>query len=142
MRWYPNEDFKCSLCGKQEDSHSHSFFQCEFSSKVWKNTKKMLVYKGLQNDLYCFVDDLARYPALKDIRNVLNKVVAAALYFIWMERSKRKFMNKQYVNEVCQKVMEFIWIKLSSLKVKKSKNVDLVAALRDLKVVDHSLQLV
>ncbi|XP_071687206.1 uncharacterized protein [Rutidosis leptorrhynchoides] len=140
---YPNEVFICSLCGKHEDSHPHLFFKCEFSSQVWENTKKMLVYKGLHNDLGLIVNDFARYPARKDIRNILNKIaVAATVYYVWMERNKIQFLKlKKSVDAVSQEVKDFIRVKLTSLKVKSSKNIGMIAGMCNLKVVGCSLQL-
>ncbi|XP_071729169.1 uncharacterized protein [Rutidosis leptorrhynchoides] len=105
--WYPNEVFICSLCGKQEDSHSHLFFKCDFSCQVWENTKKMLVYKGLHNELGLIIKDIARYPAGKDIRNILNRIaITATVYYVWMERNKRQFMKmKKSVDAVSQEVV-------------------------------------
>ncbi|GJX66938.1 RNA-directed DNA polymerase, eukaryota, reverse transcriptase zinc-binding domain protein [Tanacetum coccineum] len=42
MIWRPNEDLKCALCSKYNDSHNHLFFTCEFSKEVWRELLKLL----------------------------------------------------------------------------------------------------
>ena len=46
-RWNPNANMNCPLCSRVSDSHSHLFFECEFSSKIMevndgKNADKRL----------------------------------------------------------------------------------------------------
>ncbi|XP_071726798.1 uncharacterized protein [Rutidosis leptorrhynchoides] len=142
-KWYPNEQIECSFCGNQEDSHSHLFFRCEFTSQVWNKVKRMLVYKGLNNGLLHIVQDMAKYTAIKDIRNILNKVaIGAVVYYIWMERNRRIFRKvKKSVNEVSDEVKDFIRVKMTSLKVKDTKNVQKVAELCSLVLMDNNLQI-
>ncbi|XP_071713666.1 uncharacterized protein [Rutidosis leptorrhynchoides] len=143
-KWYPKVQFECSFCAKQEDSLSHLFFKCEFTNQVWENIKNMLVYKGMYNDLLRIVHDMAKYPAYKDIRNVLNKVaIGAVVYYIWVERNRRLFRHvKKTVDEVSMEIKEFIRLKLTCLKVKDSRNVKKIAELCRLKIVGNSLQMV
>ncbi|XP_071708811.1 uncharacterized protein [Rutidosis leptorrhynchoides] len=144
MKWYPHEVFKCNFSGKHEDSHSHLFFKCEFTSKVWeKKTKSLIVYKGLHNDLLSIVHDLAKYTAVKDIKNISNKIaIASAVYFVWMERNRRQFMKlMKSVDEVFQDIREYIRVKLVSIKVRSTSNVHQIASLCDLVIVGNSLQL-
>ncbi|XP_071698739.1 uncharacterized protein [Rutidosis leptorrhynchoides] len=124
-RWYPDQEFKCSFCGKQEDSHAHLFFKCDVTKQIWENIKGMLVCKGLQNDLVHIVQDIARYQAAKDIRNILNIIViGAVVYSIWMERNRRIFRKEvKVVDVICKEVKRFIQDKLSSLIIKNTKNV-------------------
>ncbi|XP_071739002.1 uncharacterized protein [Rutidosis leptorrhynchoides] len=142
-KWYPNEQFECSFCGNQEDSHSHLFFRCDFTSQVWNKVKRMLVYKGLNNGLLHIVQDMAKYTAIKDIRNILNKVaIGVVVYYIWMERNRRIFRKvKKSVNEVSDDVKDFIRVKMTSLKVKDTKNVQKVAELCSLVLMDNNLQI-
>ncbi|XP_071707941.1 uncharacterized protein [Rutidosis leptorrhynchoides] len=143
MKWYPHEVFKCNFCGKHEDSHSHLFFKCEFTSQVWGKTKSLIVYKGLHNDLLSIVHDFAKYTVVKDIRNISNKIaIAAAVYFVWMERNRRQFMKlMKSVDEVFQDIREYIRVKLVSIKVRSTSNVHQIASLCDLVIVGNSLQL-
>ncbi|XP_071729356.1 uncharacterized protein [Rutidosis leptorrhynchoides] len=143
MLWYPQETFKCSLCGQCEDSHSHLFFKCDFSSQLWEKTKQMLVYKGRSNDLQSIISDLIQYTSIKDIRNVLNKIaIAAAVYYVWMERNNRLFKNvRKSVDAVYAELRSFIRMKLSSLKVKNNPNVQMVARLSGMQIVGNHLQM-
>nr|GEV16136.1 RNA-directed DNA polymerase, eukaryota, reverse transcriptase zinc-binding domain protein [Tanacetum cinerariifolium] len=42
MIWIPNEDLKCALGSKCNDSHNHMFFTCEFSKEVWRELFTLL----------------------------------------------------------------------------------------------------
>ena len=37
--WDKNKNPNCTLCNNQPDLHSHLFFECQFSSFVWKAVK-------------------------------------------------------------------------------------------------------
>ncbi|GJR74564.1 RNA-directed DNA polymerase, eukaryota, reverse transcriptase zinc-binding domain protein [Tanacetum coccineum] len=47
MKWYPEKQLSCSLCGTCPDSLNHVFFDCHYSSKVWRNLKKQLKLASL-----------------------------------------------------------------------------------------------
>nr|GEX46926.1 hypothetical protein [Tanacetum cinerariifolium] len=40
--WERKEDLKCVFCKKVQDSHNHLFFECDFSSVIWKRLKAMV----------------------------------------------------------------------------------------------------
>ncbi|XP_071699443.1 uncharacterized protein [Rutidosis leptorrhynchoides] len=131
MKRYPNEEFICSFCGKQEDSHSHLFFRCEITNQIWLYIRERLFYKGLHYDLKNIINDIVKYPAVRDIRNILNKiVVGAAVYFIGMGRNRRHFLKqKKSVEVICKELMLCIQGKLMSISVKDTKNVHKVACM-------------
>lgn len=42
------EDIKCVLCGKEEETIDHLFFECDLTTIVWKKVLEFCyIYKGL-----------------------------------------------------------------------------------------------
>lgn len=41
MKWNPSQ-MLCPLCNKINDSHTHLFFQCDFSMAIWRYMKKKM----------------------------------------------------------------------------------------------------
>ncbi|GJT32481.1 putative reverse transcriptase domain, reverse transcriptase zinc-binding domain protein [Tanacetum coccineum] len=60
---------RCPLCKLQPDSHEHLFFECSYSSNVWKKT----------NNVTCIVGRL---------------IVAAMSYYVWQEQLTRVHGNE------------------------------------------------
>ncbi|KAJ6308600.1 hypothetical protein OIU76_018228 [Salix suchowensis] len=90
------EDRTCKLCNREAESHEHLFFQCSFSSRVWRTI---------------FLHDyLFRLPVLpwsqllewastafhspKLITHMIGPLILAAIvYHYWQERNTRIFNN-------------------------------------------------
>ena len=49
MKW-KSTVLLCPLCNKENDSHSHLFFKCEFSKKIWEKLKGKLNMKVIPDD--------------------------------------------------------------------------------------------
>lgn len=49
--WNKVDDLKCPLCSSVKDDHSHLFFRCEYSSKVWDYLKVLMRLDYVPNDL-------------------------------------------------------------------------------------------
>ncbi|GJT82601.1 homeodomain-like protein [Tanacetum coccineum] len=49
---------RCSLCNTQSDSHAHLFFECPYSSKVWKLVSHLADMELVPPILYDIVDHL------------------------------------------------------------------------------------
>lgn len=39
MKWNNDPNMKCRLCNMVNDSHSHYFFECEYSKSIWVDLK-------------------------------------------------------------------------------------------------------
>uniref|UniRef100_A0A6N2L4S6 Reverse transcriptase zinc-binding domain-containing protein n=1 Tax=Salix viminalis TaxID=40686 RepID=A0A6N2L4S6_SALVM len=55
------EDTKCKLCNHEEESHEHLFFQCSFSSQVWRRiTENDMLSQGgdrkLLEDIFSLIE--------------------------------------------------------------------------------------
>ncbi|GJT67491.1 putative reverse transcriptase domain-containing protein, partial [Tanacetum coccineum] len=89
----------CSLCNAQPDSHTHLFFECAFSAKPMgsKRTARFIFGK---------------------------LIVAAAAYFIWLERNNRTFKNvRRSPEEIRDIIMVTVRLKLLSLRFKNTNSV-------------------
>ncbi|XP_071714268.1 uncharacterized protein [Rutidosis leptorrhynchoides] len=115
----------CSLCKSCSNSHDHLFFECKFSTRVWKKVSNMLIHPinsiKWRDILESFIPDAHRNLA----RIVVSKLCfAASVYFIWQERNNRIFKG---VGRSEEKLFEIIFsmvrLKLMTIKFKDSDEV-------------------
>lgn len=80
----------------------------------------------MDNDWKLILEELNVLPNIKNIWIIGKKIVyAASVYFIWQERNLRLFQSVKREWDVLWKVIEeVVKIKISSLKVIKSTDVD------------------
>ncbi|GKB58442.1 RNA-directed DNA polymerase, eukaryota, reverse transcriptase zinc-binding domain protein [Tanacetum coccineum] len=85
-KWYPGSVWKCPLCIQVEDSHSHLFFEYEYSKKVWMEVQK----KANVADLYDLEDCMAKMaslPCKNSIWSIVRRIcVADTVYHLWIKR--------------------------------------------------------
>lgn len=87
--WDPDSLVICLLCGNQNESRDHLFFQCNFSSAIWRSIMRRL---DIQNYPTAWTDILHWLPnAHRDNWKRLGLLQAwqAAIYEIWRERNRR-----------------------------------------------------
>ena len=126
IKWHPDKNMKCSLCGKVTDCHDHLFFKCNYSSKVWHKAKEVSRIQCLAEEWKSILEELIAMPNRRNIWIVVKKVVfAACVYFLWQEMNLRKFQDSKREWDVLWKVIEDnVKLKISSMKVIKSTDVD------------------
>ncbi|GKA29557.1 putative reverse transcriptase domain-containing protein [Tanacetum coccineum] len=115
----------CSLCKTQADSHDHLFFECTYSSQVWKHVR---TYAGMEkvnpmlNDILLWCQSLTNQ---RSVRGVAGKLIfAAASYYIWMERNNRLFKNAtRPPEEICELIIVTVRLKLLTFKFKNTTKV-------------------
>ncbi|GJZ64168.1 hypothetical protein Tco_0620589, partial [Tanacetum coccineum] len=85
---------RCALCDNCPDSHTHLFFECTFSAKVWSYVRDLagmdLILPVLQ-DILLYLLPMGNKRTAKSVFGKL--ILAASAYFIWMERNNRTFKN-------------------------------------------------
>nr|GEW59699.1 putative RNA-directed DNA polymerase, eukaryota, reverse transcriptase zinc-binding domain protein [Tanacetum cinerariifolium] len=113
----------CPLCDGQPDSHDHLFFQCSFSTQVWKSLRDSAGLNQVSNSIVDIVNVLIPIAKSRTIRSVVAKlVVAACAYHIWEERNYRLFQSKKISHmQVSDKTKSIVRLKLLSCSFKKSK---------------------
>lgn len=107
---------QCTLCMTVLESHSHLFFDCPFSSLIWR---QLLVRNGISRPILPFSQELewAVYNMNgKSFRDVLFKLsMAASIYTLWEERNMRIFQGKaRDVDGVSLAIFNSIRAKVSS----------------------------
>ncbi|GKE70299.1 reverse transcriptase zinc-binding domain-containing protein, partial [Tanacetum coccineum] len=116
---------RCPLCGLQQDSHEHLFFECSFSSKVWKYVRNLagmeIVPPVLDDIVQCFQPMANK----RSVKNVVGKMIfVAASYCIWIERNNRLFKNiRRSPEEIHDLVMTTVRLKLITFRFKNSDKV-------------------
>ncbi|GJR74108.1 hypothetical protein Tco_0086473 [Tanacetum coccineum] len=111
---------QCALCESQQDSHTHLFFECPFSVKVWNYMRSLagmeLVPPVLQ-DIVAYIQPMQHKRTVKSIFGKL--VLAASAYFIWNERNDRLFKKvKKSPEDIRDHIMITLRLKILSLRFK------------------------
>ncbi|GJV10402.1 RNA-directed DNA polymerase, eukaryota, reverse transcriptase zinc-binding domain protein [Tanacetum coccineum] len=130
MAWYNNNDMKCPLCKGSNDSHNHLFFKCDYSRKFWVELKDKMENRDMSNSWDILVDQYAGNVCNNSIGSILIRIVlSAAVYNIRKERNARLFIGEVKDDVTVLKIIiQNVKLQLSSLKVKRSCNVDKVAS--------------
>ncbi|XP_028105446.1 uncharacterized protein LOC114304489 [Camellia sinensis] len=112
-----SDDFKCSFCNHHTESHSHLFFNCIFSLKVWDAIKAKCNVKWPD----IFWPDIV-HVAIRESRGKSLKAITTRLsllcivYQIWIERNNRIFNKEMKPEEVVIKtIVQMIRGRLMSL---------------------------
>ncbi|GJY62872.1 hypothetical protein Tco_0464332 [Tanacetum coccineum] len=113
------------------DSHSHLFFDCAFSSTVWKEMKSKGRFSFDCHNLQSTVTKLAARKFKSNIWQILNKIILlATVYYIWNERNKRIFTKEiRSADDLIKDIQKCIANVLMSLSLKESGVVAMVAKL-------------
>lgn len=125
-KWLNISNTLCPLCKKDNETHCHLFFKCDFSKMVWNNFKPLYKF----NDLSCvwaeIISGISINPANNSIWSVVQRLVfGAAVYYIWQERNFRIFQNNFRTEEnVFRIIVDTVRHKLMGLSIKKSREVD------------------
>ncbi|GJW84353.1 RNA-directed DNA polymerase, eukaryota, reverse transcriptase zinc-binding domain protein, partial [Tanacetum coccineum] len=122
--WRPNDDLKCGLCNKCNDSHEHLFFTCEFSKVVWNELQNMLNIR-FSDRWNLIISEMIALPLNRNIWSIVRRIVLnAAVYFIWQERNHRLFNNEKRDKEtIINLIKEITVMKLMGLRVNDSNTV-------------------
>ncbi|GJT39229.1 RNA-directed DNA polymerase, eukaryota, reverse transcriptase zinc-binding domain protein [Tanacetum coccineum] len=136
MAWNNNNDMKCPLCKKVNDSHNHLLFECDFSRIIWEDLKVKMEEKSLSNNWDALINQYAGSVCNNSIRSILKRIVfATAVYNIWKERNNRLFAGKVKDDKIVLKIIsENVKLQLLGLKVKKTSNVERIASNWDIKL--------
>ncbi|GJV32918.1 RNA-directed DNA polymerase, eukaryota, reverse transcriptase zinc-binding domain protein [Tanacetum coccineum] len=77
MKWYPEKQLKCSLCGMQLDSLNHLFFECNYSNMVWKEMMEKSDYYDMPNIWDVLLITMTNMRNNKSIKSVLRRIAEA-----------------------------------------------------------------
>nr|KAJ0225294.1 hypothetical protein LSAT_V11C100000100 [Lactuca sativa] len=76
--WDKNKNLKCSLCNMQPDSHSHLFFECPYSSLIWKVVKDKVGIRSNSHTWKDLIEELQDFLKGKSIQVFIMKIAFAA----------------------------------------------------------------
>ncbi|GJV99324.1 hypothetical protein Tco_1554576 [Tanacetum coccineum] len=119
---------------KDEESHNHLFFDCDFSQNIWNGICKMIKMNNSHKDWECTIVDFAAKPNANSIWSVVRRLsIAATVYLIWKERNHRIFRDELRTSAmVFNSIVDTIRLKLKSLKVKDTVAVKDVERMADI----------
>ena len=115
-------DQTCTLCKKENETHSHLFFTCEYSKAVWTGAMQW----SNMNINACNWQIVMQYIQSQCNGNngthqMSRLVLSITQYMIWKERNARRFQDiHQSVHELLNQIKNIVYI--SELKSKKMKN--------------------
>ncbi|GJZ63874.1 putative reverse transcriptase domain-containing protein [Tanacetum coccineum] len=116
---------RCSLCNAQSDSHTHLFFECAFSAKVWSYVRVLADMDLVPPVMHDIIIHLQPMGSKRTARCIFGKLIMAdAAYFIWLERNNRTFKNvRRSPEEIRDIIMVTVRLKLLSLRFKNTDSV-------------------
>ncbi|XP_028105817.1 uncharacterized protein LOC114304869 [Camellia sinensis] len=109
---------QCPFCLKPGESHSHLFFKCIFSNRVWSAIEVKCNIKWPDFDWPDIVTHATKEAKGKSLRaNILSNAFLCSVYHIWIERNNCVF-NKGFKLEevVIKSVIQMVRNKMLSLK--------------------------
>ncbi|XP_035834035.1 uncharacterized protein LOC118482599 [Helianthus annuus] len=125
LSWGWDGDLSCVFCKRCPDSHDHLFFSCEYSSAVWRRVRRQARMEEapcLWQEFIVFAEKMKKGKSIWDI--IRRLVVAACVYFIWLERNGRLFRdNSRSPQQLFVRICEEVRMRLVGLKLKRSSNV-------------------
>ncbi|GKC15340.1 RNA-directed DNA polymerase, eukaryota, reverse transcriptase zinc-binding domain protein [Tanacetum coccineum] len=123
--WNSNNNMKCPLCNKTNDSHTHLFFECEYSDMIWKALSGKMKVDNIPSNWSAIIDHYANSPCNNSIWSVVRRIaLATVVYFVWKERNNRLFTRDSNKAEVVLKmIIESIRTQMMGLKVRRTNAV-------------------
>nr|GEV10586.1 hypothetical protein [Tanacetum cinerariifolium] len=125
LKWYPGKQMACSLCGTCHDSIGHLFFECPYSSKIWKIMKERMNQQNMPDKWDLIIKRMEELPCNRNIMSILRRVViSACIYYIWSERNRRLFSyEKRSYSNLTDEITNNVRLKLTTLTVKDSRQI-------------------
>ncbi|XP_071705361.1 uncharacterized protein [Rutidosis leptorrhynchoides] len=120
-----NVNLSCSLCGNQQDSHNHLFFECTYSKQVWNQVQGLMPLRSLGDNWKEVIHKISPISHTRVARVVVSKLLfAATIYYIWQERNRCLFnRTKRKAEQVYKDIYNTVRLKLMSLRFKNSQHV-------------------
>ncbi|GKC57148.1 homeodomain-like protein [Tanacetum coccineum] len=117
---------RCSLCDLQADSREHLFFECSYSTQVWATVRRLANMDNVPPVLQNILLYLQPMAHKRTAKSIIGKILlAAAIYFIWIERNNRLFKDiKKNPEELCDMIMSTVRLKLITLRFKNTNSVN------------------
>lgn len=125
VKWGCGVDMTCSLCKVEHESHSHLFFTCAFSRRLWERLKPMALLDNLSNNWASIISGISNRPAGNKIWSVIQRLVfGASVYFVWQERNMRYHQQvERDVDVLFDHIVETVRMKIRGMSLKCTTDV-------------------
>nr|GEX54718.1 hypothetical protein [Tanacetum cinerariifolium] len=116
----------CTFCVSQPDSHAHLFFECSFSAQMWMYIRHLPGMKMVSSSFHDIVSYLFLIAHRRTTKSIIGGLlIAAASYFIWVERNNRIFKNtRRSPKEIRDSMMVTVRLKLLTFRFKNTTMVN------------------
>ena len=124
-RWLNIQDMSCPFCKLCKDSHSHLFFSCVFSKRLWERLKGMAKLSHVSNSWAQVISSVVNIQAKNTIWSVIQRLMlGATVYFIWQERNMRLFGSYgRTENELFKIIVDAVRFRIMGLKLRVTTDV-------------------
>jgi len=87
-------DQVCILCTKENETHSHLFFSCEYVDVVWKDVMRWMNMSVNTSNLQSILQYIQSHcNRNNDMHQTHRMMLRVTLYMIWKEMNDRRFHN-------------------------------------------------
>ena len=116
--WGMKVDGNCILCRSAVETRDHLFYGCAFLKQVWKEVLNLSTYSRELSDWDEELQWTIQRTKGKNLKAIILKIAwNAAIYFIWTERNRRIYQDKERTRmQVMEMIKEVIRIQLIGLK--------------------------
>ncbi|GKD05798.1 hypothetical protein Tco_1180772, partial [Tanacetum coccineum] len=120
----------------ENESHSHLFFSCAYSKRLWERLKPMAMMDNMSNIWPSVISSIVNKPANNTIWSVIQRLVfGVAIYLLWLERNSRIYNQvDRTVDGIFEQVVSNVRLKLMGLVLKNSPDVLRAAEIWDLPI--------
>lgn len=91
-RWGMNVPQECVLCSTGIETHHHLFFECEYSSSIWKHFAQAIL-PATPLDVHSAAAMISHLRHPSQAPPVIKLIFQSAIYLIWKERNARVFTS-------------------------------------------------
>ncbi|GJY52321.1 reverse transcriptase zinc-binding domain-containing protein [Tanacetum coccineum] len=121
-QWGSYDVLCCALCKNNTASHLHLFFECRYSSEVWKNVMDKMGVGDRSYKWFEIVEEMSRTFNGNSINSIIRRLcLAASVYLIWQERNYRIFREERRSHvELTKAIIDVVRMRLLNLKFKRS----------------------
>lgn len=104
--WGMNVDESCVLCNLDNESRDHLFFECQFSSAVWREgVRRNCTLLNSENwqEIVGFMQQNSNSGGLRKL--MMRLLWTATIYRLWAERNRRRHGERaETVNQVVRRI--------------------------------------
>ncbi|OIT36013.1 hypothetical protein A4A49_56157, partial [Nicotiana attenuata] len=103
----------CVFCDQDEEIFEHLFFECSYTSTIWK---RLLKWMGIERQIQAWEEELhwVTYHARKKkgIGNIIAAVFGMLLHSLWRDRNLIRFQSGSTSEEqICREITSYVHIK-------------------------------